>query len=642
VVARLCLIFSILLAGDSTLPNGIRVYEVSGDLDAQNSFELTAGYRTVGLGEISGARGLKEVVDAFLKSTASVRAIEVAAYGAGGKVEYFSDPDRTGIRLKMPKWARSMVESSVAEFLSETPQKNMLLVDRALEEVRIRQSSRSDIRSGVENQLRLTLMGPGAQSDLANASRESVNAFFAKYYGTNRAFAVTNSAPLETLQSVERRVSEDPMPKTEASPGTALPDRLPRVPTDLDEGGVILGVRTPSIYYRGWYEFLLLDRLIVETLPSKPETELLPSLEPYYYRMAVKVPSGRTVETVEAALREDLNQMQYVRATNAQLESARRSALQYLESEPVERWFVSLGVPERRLEGLDWVRSFSADDMRATARNLVGSYTVVGSWSPKVRELRLESVLLSDVTAKSASPSTDAATKLPALSSVKRTPFPPHVDAPFTEKGPARLESGVSIVESSSYAVFVGPDTQGSLTFFSSEPGLNLLETSFGTYRPERILVMAPPQSLERLREQWSRFKGNPNDATVMVIDGKIPGPHLPSLFVLKMLLDRRLIEAGMWSDVRLEIRAVKGSTLTIAASDADRRRVLTWIEEIAMHPIPKEDADWAREAAIHHVSEFLPDLQSLVWEWTPDGTIFDFHLVPTALIQDVARMYLQ
>jgi hypothetical protein len=127
-----------------------------------------------------------------------------------------------------------------------------------------------------------------------------------------------------------------------------------------------------------------------------------------------------------------------------------------------------------------------------------------------------------------------------------------------------------------------------------------------------------------------------------MVIEGKIPGPHLPSLYVLKMLLDRRLIEEGMWSDVRLEIRAVKGSTLSIEGSEADRRRVLSWIEEIAMHPIPQEDADWAREAAIHHASDFLPDLQSLVWEWSPEGTIFDFHLIPTALIQDAARMVLQ
>jgi hypothetical protein len=153
---------------------------------------------------------------------------------------------------------------------------------------------------------------------------------------------------------------------------------------------------------------------------------------------------------------------------------------------------------------------------------------------------------------------------------------------------------------------------------------------------------MAPPDSLERLKQQWARFKGNPNDATPMVVDGKIPGPHLPALLVLKMLLDRRLIEAGMWNDVQLDIRASEGSTLTIHGSEADRGRVRSWIEDIASNPIPEGDLEWAREAAIHHLADFLPDLQSLVWEWTPDGTVFDFHLIPAALIKDAARMYLQ
>ena len=127
-----------------------------------------------------------------------------------------------------------------------------------------------------------------------------------------------------------------------------------------------------------------------------------------------------------------------------------------------------------------------------------------------------------------------------------------------------------------------------------------------------------------------------------MVVNGKIPGPHLPALLLLKMLLDRRLIEAGMWNDVQLEIRASEGSTLTIRGRDADRARVLSWVEDIHSRPIPEEDLGWAREAAIHHLADFLPDLQSLIWEWTPDGAIFDFRLIPTALVKDAARMYLQ
>jgi hypothetical protein len=225
---------------------------------------------------------------------------------------------------------------------------------------------------------------------------------------------------------------------------------------------------------------------------------------------------------------------------------------------------------------------------------------------------------------------------------VKVVPFPPHADAAFTEKKPVQLDSGVSIVASTSYAVFVGPGSPNSLTFFPQEPGSDLLQTSYGPYRPGRILVMAPPESLERLKQQWSRFNGNSKDETAMVVDGKIPGPHLPALLLLKMMLDRRLIEAGMWNDIQLDIRASEGSTLAIHGSDADRARVLSWIQDIASGPVPEEDLDWAREAAIHHLADFLPDLQSLTWEWTPDGTIFDFHLIPAALIKDAARMYLQ
>ena len=88
-LARLCLILIIFLSADSTLPNGVRVYNFTGEINSTNSFELTAGYRTSGLHEIAGARELAEVVAAFLKSTASVRAIEIAAYGAAGTVEYF-------------------------------------------------------------------------------------------------------------------------------------------------------------------------------------------------------------------------------------------------------------------------------------------------------------------------------------------------------------------------------------------------------------------------------------------------------------------------------------------------------------------------------------------------------------------------
>jgi hypothetical protein len=97
-----------------------------------------------------------------------------------------------------------------------------------------------------------------------------------------------------------------------------------------------------------------------------------------------------------------------------------------------------------------------------------------------------------------------------------------------------------------------------------------------------------------------------------------------------------------LWNDVQVEIRASEGSTLNLKGNDADRSIVLKWIREIAERLPPGEDIQWAREAAIHHLQEFRPQLQSLIWEWNPDGVLSDIHSVPDAQIQEVARLYLQ
>ena len=78
-----------LLAGGSTLPNGIRVYKIPPDGRDSHSFEVIAGYRTGVRNEMKGTGGLAAVVSTFLRSTPSARAMAVAAYGAGGEIEFF-------------------------------------------------------------------------------------------------------------------------------------------------------------------------------------------------------------------------------------------------------------------------------------------------------------------------------------------------------------------------------------------------------------------------------------------------------------------------------------------------------------------------------------------------------------------------
>jgi len=641
VSSRLYLILSILLAGDTTLSNGIRVYDLSKDANSGDAFEAIVGYRAEVHNQSSEAGTLSEVVASFLKLSPSVRAMAVAAYGAGGEIEFFSDLDHSGIRLKMPSWARPMVETSIAAFLSETPGKNPELVNRALDEVKFRipaPAPASDVRSRIEEQFRVAMLGPDKPADLQTVRKETIENFFAENYGTDRAFVVMNASPSQALQAVENRKS------TATDKVDEIPARASQpfyIPSDLDEGVVIVGVPTPPIYYQKWYAFLMLDQLIQQTLSPKPRTVFVPKLDSYFYRMEVSVPLGKTAEMTRAALYQELEQLVYVRSSDQELDAARRKAIQYLESEPVRRWFLSMGVDERRLEGMDWLRTFSADDMRVTARDVVEAKPVIAGYSPRVQSIRLETESLADIAARKANVAAvpTSAPRRDALPAVKIVPFPPHEDTKTAELPRVVLDSGVSIVASSVYAVFVAPDM---FQVFEREPAANLIQTSFGAFRSNRILVMAPPNAMDRVKQSWAGFKGNAGDSTPVLIRGNITSADIPAMVVLKLLLDRRLIEAGLWNDVQVEVRASQGSTLTVKGNDTDRSLVQNWIREIADRLPPEEDIQWAREAAIHHLHELRPQLQSLMWEWNPDGVLSDIRTVPDTQIQEVARLYLK
>src|SRR6185436_9735088 len=97
---------------------------------------------------------------------------------------------------------------------------------------------------------------------LNSITRADVDQFFSKYYGTDKAFVVMNGDSPE-LKTVSRRNSLAPAEIT----GTEKSRRLPgakdlRLESDLDDGAIILGAPVSSIFYRVWYAFLMLDRLV--------------------------------------------------------------------------------------------------------------------------------------------------------------------------------------------------------------------------------------------------------------------------------------------------------------------------------------------------------------------------------------------
>ena len=154
------LILSALLAGEITFQNGIRAAELPPN---PAGFEIIAGFRTP-------YHPCNSVIANFLFSTRSARTLAIAAYAAGGKVELISERDRTAIRVTGPQWARAGIDSSVVQFLNETPLTDPVALSHAIAETaRIPQPG---FRDSVEQDIERRLLG---LQDAPNMSESSLD-----------------------------------------------------------------------------------------------------------------------------------------------------------------------------------------------------------------------------------------------------------------------------------------------------------------------------------------------------------------------------------------------------------------------------------------------------------------------------------
>src|SRR5262249_27925706 len=156
---------------------------------------------------------------------------------------------------------------------------------------------------------------------------------------------------------------------------------------------------------------------------------------------------------------------------------------------------------------------------------------------------------------------------------------------------PERLASGVSLAAGSSNAVFV---SGGPLSRFDHELTADDLKT-FQQYPPERLLVLAPAGSMDRARQLWSTFKGRANGETPAP-KGNVSSGDLPALFLLKTIVDLKVIQSGWWRDVSLRIDASEGSALQIRGTDDQREQILDWIRSLANSTLSDTYFAWVRE----------------------------------------------
>lgn len=581
----------------STLPNGIRVDSLPAGSD---TVEIVAGYASGGLADFS--------------STGAAKALLIDAYAAGGDIQFLNEIDRTAVRIVAPAWAAPMVFEHLPGLFKEVPSE-----DTANAPV-----SATDFRARVEEEIRDALLG-------ANVSEPD--------YATGDAFVLTSVPPpkslLDALAAIPRRGAAN----RPQEPAQRLPaERTLRFKSDLATGGVIFAAPAPAVFYKEWYLLLLTDKLIHRVVPLPVQTLLPLNVRPYYYRIELPLPAGQFPEPAEANLFQELERLQFTRANANDLNAAKQDAFAYLDSKDVQEWFASHGITDRRDEGVQWLQAMTPDDIRGAVRDLLLMNRVVASWAPKPKST---TVSVEPLTSAPAAPASSAAKRGPDSVKPKTdmeiaiAAFPAHTDASMSTSVAERLPSGVSLVRSNTYAVFV---SGGSMTRFDHEPAADDLK-AFSSFRPGRILVLAAPASLDKARQVWSSFKGSASGPTG-VPKGKVSSGDLPALFILKTMLDLKLIEAGWWKEAKLSIDATEGSGLQIVAEDDKRAQILEWIKAVGTTAPPDKYFSWAREVAVHRFRLAMPDMQALIWERDAQGTVPDLSAVSRDLIQDVARIY--
>jgi hypothetical protein len=586
-----------LLFFSSTLPNGIRL----GDLpDGGDSIEIVAGYTSGGLTGFA--------------STPAAAALELRTYAAGGETQLIQDVDRTALRLVAPKWAAPMLFEQIPSLFKEAEKRNG--------DQNGASGAALDFRAKVEKEIQNALLG----ISLVSASD-----------ATGNAFVLTSSPAPSSLSDALAAIPKRGSPNNADEAIDRLPaERTLRFKSELPTGGVVFAAPEPAVFYKEWYLLFLLDRVIHRVVPLPVQTALPLSVRPYYYRIELPIPPGQFPEPAQDNLLQELERLQFTAANARDLAAAKQDALSFLDSKDVREWYASHDLAGRRDEGVQWIEAMTAADVRAAARDLLLSNRVIATWSPKAKQTSVSAEPLNRVPdASSAASQTRKAPMLAVAAPDVVAAFPPHMDPATSFAPPERLASGVSLVASPGNAVFVAG---GTLTRFDHPPAAADL-TAFSKYRPERILVLTPKASLDSARQLWSGFKGSASGETG-VAKGKVSSGDLPALYMLETLLNLKIIESGWWQEVSVRIDAGSGSDLQIVGDADHRAAILDWIKSIGANPPSEKYFQWAREVAVHRLAGAAPDLQSLVWERDPQGTIQDLATIAPQLVQDVARIY--
>lgn len=642
------------------LPNGIRVSRVFRN-DPGDEIEIAFGYRTPIRPGVSFERGeTANLVHRYLELSVPARTVALAAHYAGGTFEPIDDAGRVGMRVRVPRANAEGVVRRIARYFAHSIIHYEVL-DYARDEVAegSPHPEFANVETNVLNDEKLAeaeslLLGANGQPESENPDATDLGSaqnYIDRYLGTDRAWVVVSGAEpaidSNLLASVSFRPANLPADANEPLAAERVDLEFPSEP----EGGMILATLVPSPHYQSWFGAVVIDEVLRASAPPQMQFAFPLGAEESVHLVRIPVHIPDYAEDFRDNWFDSLVRMIYTPLPDDEIAAAKQKALSRLGDRSMIEWFAAYGLASAFRNGWEAISQLGPDELRVFASSFYSFRRVAATWAPSFSQPVAVVEDLSVARAEEPAPITQALRPvpggLPALGPIDDAV--PAIDP----LGLARLESGITLAPSNRSMVLVAgafsDELPGGVRETSNENGALWsfpggmppdIETLLSGVRAQRLLFFVPAPQIAIARSRFSTWTGGSADTVPVPLIGEFATVDIPSVLVLKMWLEARLIEAGWWADARVAIEGLEGSRLVVEA-DPEREAVIReWIREASAGEIPASEFAQAHRAAMEHFSRLRTDLQIILWQRAPDGTIPPPTDVTPQLVQGVAQRY--
>ncbi len=642
------------------LSNGVRVIHLpvsSPDIDDGNFTEIAFGY-TVGVRNEPGYPvGIAELTRFYLAASVRARSVALVAHLGGGEFEFIHEPDRIGMRVGVPE---SLVETTliqVGAYLAELdfdPEmfeyaRRRLVIETSVTEDNFGLELDREVGAALLRDYPYLWSERATMDQVEQLQVSDLATYFQENFGTDRAWVVVSRTVSSDALGGIREIT--PRQASHSPATNALPDPI-EIEFDFPSrarGGVVLARAVPSVHFEGWFRALVVDRMLREVVPPPVTFQFGFGVDPVLHRIDIPVEIPLFAEDVRDDLLRQIAELQFRNPDPDQLSAAMESAKGYLKQRNVLEWFAAQDLWSSLEAGWDAIPGLTRDGFRSAVRDFSGLGRVVALWPPAFEQPRVTVESLSEEIAEPPEPP-------PPLGRAPGSVSVPGFDQlAFPDPSPVRVErldSGVTLAEDSGYGIFIAgrfdgvlPDgeasvgTNGSFWLFPDPPGDAVFE-QLQEVRPDRLLVFAPAPDLPGLGQRLNGWTGGRLDSTPSLAAGQVARGDIPSLMVLKTWLEAKVVEAGWWGQVNLGIEGIEGSRLIIEADAEQDAQVRAWIRDVAENGLEEEEFLRVRSATLGYFDRIRRELQILLWQRDPRGTIQLPTTVSQARLRDVARIY--